>query len=349
MELFKAAQHEAAYLKAGLYGSNGSGKTYTASLIAIGLAKMIKSKKDVFFLDSESGSDYVIPLFNKAGVKLQVAKSRAFQDLLEAVDFAEENGSILIIDSITHYWDELMESYKKKKNLTRLFIQHWMELKPTWREFSTKYVASKLHIILCGRSGDVWADVADEEGTKTLTKVGTRMRTEREIAYEPSLLIEMEKVIKADRPGSGWTHRAWIEKDRFDVLNFKNFDDPSFQDLLPHIELLNIGGEHMTLDTSRNSQEMFEKGNTGAEYYKKREQTLEKIKNEINLMLPGMDAKTKTDRILLTKEIFGTHSWTEICEMDVATLMNGLTDIENKHQKLSDGDKKEPTEKKVKK
>jgi len=349
MELFKAAQHEAAYLKCGLYGGNGSGKTYTASLVAIGLSKMIESEKEVFFLDSESGSDYVIPLFKKAGVKLQVAKSRAFQDLLEAVDIAEENGSVLIIDSITHYWDELMESYKKKKNLTRLFIQHWSELKPTWRVFSEKFVASRLHIILCGRSGDVWADVADDEGTKELKRIGTRMRTEKELGYEPSLLVEMEKVIQGDRPGSGWTHRAWVEKDRFDVMNFKNFDNPQFSDFLPHIELLNIGGNHMALDTDRNSQDMFEKGNTGAEYYKKREQTLEKIKNEINLMLPGMDAKTKTDRILLTKEIFGTHSWSEICEMDVATLMNGLTDIETKHSKLSDGDKKEPAEKKVKK
>ena len=349
--LFKKAENESAFGKFGFYGDAGSGKTFTASKVAIGLVKFIKSKKPVFFLDSETGSDYVLPMFQNAGVNLQVAKTRAFQDLLKAIDIVEKEGSVLIVDSISHYWDELMESYKKKKNLTRLFVQHWMELKPTWREFSTKFVASKLHIILCGRSGDVWSDVADDEGIKTLTKVGTKMRVEKETSYEPSLLVEMEKVLKSDRPGGGWTHRAWVEKDRFDVLNFKNFDDPKFEDFLPHIELLNIGGKHRTLDTERNSQDMFEKGNTGADYYKKREQALEKIKNEINLLFPGRDEKTKADRILLTKEIFGTHSWSEICDMQLVDLLNGLITIENKNKKKDEflssiPDKKSKKEKK---
>jgi len=345
--LFKKAVNQAAYLKLGFYGDAGSGKTYTSALVAIGLSKLIKSEKPIFFMDSETGSDYLLPLFKENGIELQVAKSMAFQDLFEAIDIVEKDGSILIIDSISHYWDELVESYKKKKNLKRLFVHHWGELKPTWKEYQKKFVASKLHIILCGRSGDVWSDVADTDGVLELKKTGTKMRVEKETAYDPSLLVEMTKDLKVS--GHGWTHRAWVEKDRFNIMNFETFEDPKFEDFLPHIEQLNLGGEHFALDTERNSQDMFEKGNTGAEYYKKREQTLEKIKNEINLMLPGQDAKTKTDRILLTKEIFGTHSWSEICEMDVATLMNGLTDIETKHSKLSDGDKKEPAEKKVKK
>lgn len=330
--LFRAAKNEAAYLKLGLYGGSGSGKTYTSSLVAIGLSKMIKSKKSVFFLDSETGSDYVLPLFKREGVELQVAKSRAFQDLLEAVDIAEENGSILIVDSITHYWDELVESYKKKKNLKRMFIQHWQEVKPTWREFSEKFVASRLHIILCGRAGDVWSDVEDSEGVKELKKVGTKMRVEKETSYEPSLLIEMEKAIKE----KGWTHRAFVEKDRFDIIDLKVFDNPKFEDLLPHIELLNLGGSHMALDTDRNSQDMFEKGNTGAEYHKTREQTCEEIKNEINLLFVGRDGKTTNDKNLYLKELFGTHSWSKICGMDVAKLMNGLTDIEALNKKKNE-------------
>ncbi len=339
-KLFKEGINEAAFLKLGFYGGNGSGKTYTSSLVAIGLSKMIKSKKPVFFLDSETGSDYVLPLFQKAGVKLQVAKSRAFSDLLDAVDIAEKEGSILIIDSVTHYWDELMESYKKKKNLTRLFIQHWTELKPTWREFSTKFVASNVHIVLCGRSGDVWADVADSDGVKELKKIGTKMRVEKELGYEPSLLVEMEKVIEDDRPGGGWTHRAWIEKDRFDVMNFKHFDNPKFEDFLPHVQLLNIGGDHRALDVDRDSQDMFKNNKTGADYYKKREQTLEKIKNEINLLYPKQDADSKKERIVLTKDIFGTHSWSEICEMQLDDLMNGLTAIEKKNKTKSKKEKK---------
>ena len=55
--------------------------------------------------------------------------------------------------------------------------------------------------------------------------------------------------------------------------------------------------------------------------------------NEINLLFPGRDEKTKVDRINLTKDIFKTHSWAEICEMDVVTLMNGLIQIEEMNSK----------------
>lgn len=326
--IFKDAINEAAFLKLGFYGGSGSGKTYTASKVAIGLVEFIKSKKPVFFLDSETGSDYVMGLFKKAKIVLKVAKSRAFSDLMDTLDIAEKYGSVFLVDSITHYWDDLVESYKKKKNIKRMFVQHWMELKPEWREFSAKFVSSSVHIILCGRSGDIWQDVEDSDGIKELKKVGTKMRVEKELGYEPSLLVEMDKVIKE----KGWTHRAFVEKDRFDILNFKLFDNPTFENFLPHIELLNIGGKHRALDVERDSQDMF-KDNSGAEYYKKREQTLEKIKNEINLLFPGRDEKTKVDRINLTKDIFKTHSWAEICEMDVVTLMNGLIQIEEMNSK----------------
>jgi len=230
MELFKkATKPEACFLKMGFYGGNGSGKTYTASLVAIGLHKFIKSDKPIYFLDSETGSDYVLPLFNKEKIELQVAKSRAFSDLLNAVDLAEKKGSVLLTDSISHHWDDLVESYKKKKQLNRLSIQHWGEIKPMWREFSEKFVTSNLHIIVCGRSGDVWEDVIDDEGVKELKKTGTRMRVERELSYEPSLLVEMQIVRKNPKQ---WIHQAWIAKDRFDVMNFQKIDDPKFEDFL---------------------------------------------------------------------------------------------------------------------
>lgn len=338
--IFNAAKNEAAFLKLGFYGDNGSGKTYTASKVAIGLVKHIKSKKPIFFLDSETGSDYVRGLFKKAGIEFQVAKSRAFSDLMGTLDIAEKYGSVFIADSITHFWDDLVESYKKKKGLKRMFVQHWMELKPEWRKFSARFVTSNVHIVICGRSGDIWKDVEDSDGIKELKKVGTKMRVEKELGYEPSLLVEMDKAIKE----KGWTHRAFVEKDRFDILNFKSFDNPTFENFLPHIELLNLGGKHRALDVERDSQGMFE-DNSGADYHKQREQTLEELRNEINMMYSGRDEKTKTSKHLFLKNLFGTHAWSKICEMDLAKLMNGLTDIE-KMNKVNEEFLKGTTDKK---
>ena len=72
--------------------------------------------RPALFLDTETGSDWITPLFNEEGIELHTAKTRAFVDLVPAIQEAEKNGSVLIIDSITHFWTELTESYAKKKN-----------------------------------------------------------------------------------------------------------------------------------------------------------------------------------------------------------------------------------------
>ena len=312
MELFQDAKIESAFLKMGIYGEAGSGKSFTSSLVAIGLHKLVKAKKDVFFMDSETGSDYLIPMFEKAKVKLKVAKTRAFSDLLEGIKYAEKNASIFLVDSLTHYWDDLVESYKKKKKIQRMQIQNWMDVKPVWRDFSTILVMSGLHVIICGRAGDVWENVIDGEGYTELKKTGTKMRLEKETSYEPSLLIEMVKVRENSRPGAGWTHRAWVVKDRFDVIDSQHFDNPTFESFLPHIELLALGGEHKALEPDRDSQELFNNSNNGYERKRQRTILLEKIQEEIHIAHPGQSADAKRGRSDLLHNYFNTRSWTQV-------------------------------------
>jgi hypothetical protein len=54
MALFKKAEITSSYLKAGIMGFAGSGKTYTAASVAIGLHKLTKSDNPMFFLDTET-------------------------------------------------------------------------------------------------------------------------------------------------------------------------------------------------------------------------------------------------------------------------------------------------------
>lgn len=340
-KLFKEAEPEVAFLKMGIYGGQGSGKTRTASEVAIGLHKHIKSKKPVFFLDSETGSDYVRPLFNQHKVPFHNAKSRAFSDLLTAMDEAEKEASVFICDSITHFWDELVETYKTTKKLSRLTIRHWGEIKPIWRDFSAKYVMSNLHVIVCGRAGDVWEEKEDEEGVKELTRTGTRMRVEKELGYEPSLLMEMVKERLSAREGAGWTHRAWIVKDRFDVIDSKHFDDPTFESFLPHIELLNLGGKHRVLDADRNSRNLIGNTNNGFERYRQHEIFLEKINAEFYVKHPGQSVDDKQGRSSLMNEIFKTRSWTEIKGLSSKRLEKGLEKLEEGNGKKKKGEKKD--------
>lgn len=341
MTLLKKAKPEMAYLKAGLYGEAGSGKTFTSSQVAIGLHKYIKSDKAVAFLDTETGSDFVSPIFKSEKIELVVAKTRAFKDMLDVIDEAEKNCSILIIDSITHIWNEMCESYCRKNNLKRITLNHWQPVKQTWREFTKKYINSALHIIMDGRSADKWEHVEDNEGAKELQKVGTKMRSETEIGYEPSLLVEMEQDRKSSRIGGGWINRAWIIKDRFNLLSHKHFDfepfegleyrEDAFKAFLPHIEMLNIGGKHRAIDTDRTSDDLFKKDNPNR--YKKQQILLEEIKGEIVLIYPGQDAESKKKKAELLKEVFGTLSWTSVEGMNLDDLDNGLRAIKKRVKK----------------
>jgi len=61
ISILKPAQNQTAYLKAGIMGFQGSGKTYTATRIASGLAKLSKKEKPkIAFFDTEKGSDFFV-------------------------------------------------------------------------------------------------------------------------------------------------------------------------------------------------------------------------------------------------------------------------------------------------
>ena len=340
MKLFEDSKMEMAYLKMGLYGEAGTGKSYTSSKVAIGLYKLIKAKKPVFFFDSETGSDFLIPMFKKEGVKLKTAKSRAFKDLLQAVDEAEQEASVLIIDSITHCWNEMLSAYQEKHNISRITLRHWIPLKQTWREFTNRYVNSHLHIIMCGRAGAIWDDVEDEEGVKELKKVGTKMKAEVETSYEPSILIELERLSQSAKAGSRWIHRAWVVKDRFDIINGKHFDNPGFESFLPHIEMLNIGGKHKAIEPNRDSKALFNNDRSGAAMFKKRDILVEEIKGAIKALYPNRNAEDEKSRLELMKKIFGTRSWKKIESMQNEDLENGLKSLEKEKPKKEEEKKK---------
>jgi AAA domain len=264
MSLLQPAKITSAYLKMGILGFQGGGKTKTAGKTAIGLYKYMQSKgidctsKPVAFFDTETGSDWLIPDFQQAGVPLVVAKRRSFADLLAVVKEAEAGASVLIIDSITHPWRELCESYMRKKQRTFLQMDDWGYLKGDhgWAKFTDLFVNSKLHIIMCGRAGYEFEDYKDDNGKRQIEKVGTKMKTEGETGFEPSLLVLMEQV--EDLRTGKVKHRATVQKDRSTLLDGEQIDNPDFKDFLPHIERLNLGGDHIGVDINGDSQHILQ-------------------------------------------------------------------------------------------
>lgn len=335
MGLLKPAVNQTAYLKAGLLGFAGSGKTFTAASLALGLSKDLGDKKPVAFFDTETGSDFMISRFKDAGVELLVAKTRSFRDLLAFMPEAEQSCSVAIIDSISHVWTELLEAYVKKlRRSNGLLFQDWGPIKQEWRGFTDLYLNSKMHVVLCGRAGYEYDFETNEAGKKELVKTGTKMKAETEMGYEPSLLLEMERVPSEEgfKPGtrSGWTHRCYVLKDRTTRMNGQAIDNPEYESFRPVISFLNIGGEHMGVDTSRNSEGLFESPDSLSE--RKRQVVIvldEIIAAFVEGGISGQSEVAKKAKVRLMREAFGTPSWAAVEAMSLENLRGGLAKLKS--------------------
>lgn len=324
------------FAKVGIYGSAGTGKTRTAYEIATGLIKEKKLEKPVVFFDTEKGSDWILPLFNKDGIQCLVKKSRTFSDLLKACEIAQDQASVMIVDSVSHIWRELTQSYLEQYNRDRrnmmvkkwgkewvdknfkpslqLEFQHWGQIKPMWGKFTDFFLNSSLHMIVCGRAGDMYEYQENENGKKELIKSGTRMATEKELSYEPSLLIEMQRKVIDSRERLF----AFVEKDRSDTINQKEFELPKYTDFKPHFDFINIGGESKQTNFYQNDSGTLFEGKTlnpedefSAEK-RKRTVLCEEIKGVLEASFPGNTSENKGIKNTIFNKVFDTHSWTKV-------------------------------------
>lgn len=336
MKMLKPATNKMAYSKVGIYGTAGSGKTRTATEIAIGLHKAIGSTKPIAAFDTEPAFSFVLPLFQKAGIELLVAdESRALVDLMQFMDEAEAHCDIVIIDSITHVWRDAQESFLKRLNdnrqrngrkpLPALEFQHWRPIKAAWAEFTDRFLSSKMHVIVCGRAGNVYEyqDKDDGSGKKELISTGTRMATEKELGYEPSLLIEMI----ADRQDGKTVNVAVIQKDRSDTINGREIRMPDYTKLKAHFEALNIGGRHFDSMDQRDSTRMFPDAEEGGWDREARQRTIysEEIIELLKKHYPSQSVDDKQKRADLLEMFADTRSWTAVESMHSTKLSVILT------------------------
>jgi hypothetical protein len=340
MSLFKEIE-QPTHLKAGIFGFAGSGKTYTAALIAIGLHQYIKSDKPVLFIDSETGSSYVKKLFDDAKIPILGIKTRAFVTLMSATKEAVTGGNILLIDSITHFWNEIVKAYLIKNNKTRLALRDFIPLKEEWGVFPTLYLNSPIHIIMAGRAGYEWGEEEDDEGENKLVKTGTKMKVEGDFGYEPTLSIEMEQIrARQGKVGSTMINRAWIVKDKFDVIKGKYFDMPTFDSFLPHIKMLNIGGAYPKIDTETSSSEMMTDNRSVAKRLKERDILCEELWENMALRFNTRTTEGKSDGAKFLQNTFGMMSKTGIESLNNETILKGLIELK-KLPLLTMEDKKE--------
>jgi len=294
------------------------------------------ANRPVMFIDSENGSDYVHDIFEEAEIELLVAKTKSFADLRTAIREAEKEASFFIVDSVSAFWDEWKTTFQKEKKRSRLQFEDFAAIKAGWREgFTDVYINSRLHIAMCGRlAWDYDYTVDDETGRKNLEKTDVKMQAEKELGYETSLLVMMER--DTDLKTMQVVRHATVLKDRFRTLDGQTFTNPSFRTFEPHIAKLNLAGEHSGIDLSRTSADLVPVDAKRENYSIRRKIVID----EIDALLlehgaGGTSADAKARRAALVKEHFKTTSKTEIEEL--MSLVDLQANFDSLHRALTNG------------
>lgn len=334
------------YLKAGFLGFQKSGKTYTATLLAIGTRAHFKLAGPIAMFDTEGGAEYVAKMVKReTGKDLVGIRSRSFDDLCTvAEECVAEGVSVLIADSMTHVWRELCDAYMKQINeqidrtnakyskrrplRQRLEFQDWAHIKGVWARWTDFYTNSPLHIVICGRAGFEYDMQENDQGRKELVKTGIKMKTEGEFGFEPSLLVEMDREQEPD--GSGGfilRRRATVLGDRFGVIDGSTTIDPTFEFFAPHVRELTAGAlaavdTRVKTDTGVGASE-----DEWTPEKKQRVILCEEIQGVMASQWPGQTKEEKKAKSDLLDRIFGTRSWTRVESMDSDDLRTGLAQI----------------------
>lgn len=343
------------YLKATFMGFPKSGKSYTATILAIGVRKHFKLTAPIAYLDTEGSVGYLrAKVFEETKQEPVGKSSRNVNDAIRLIRWAEAgNASVVVIDSVSHLWKNLCDGYladvnamrkrKKKDALSRLPFSAWGPVKGLWNEFMDVFLTSKVHVILCGRAAFEYDNTPDEEGQDQLKKVGVKITAEKDTGYESSILIEMERITVRDDhlAPSHLIRRATILGDRFNVLDGKHFDDPTFADFLPHVALLDPAG-HAAPDVVTHP-DLVRPDGTLEWQDEQRQRTIlaEKITAEFDRA--GLSGSLSKDamktKVALLEECFGTSSKTEIEGRDAEFLRAALDKLTARLAEMKEGSK----------
>jgi hypothetical protein len=220
-----------AALKMALYGPAGSGKTFTALLLAEGLAR--HSGKRIAYCDTEQGTAFYgqdVPQrpVHPQAFDFEVLYSKSITEVLAAVRGLDPGAyGVVVLDSMTHLWESCKNAFAGRPTRAGTIPLHaWSAIKKPYKELMHLLLSLPVHVLLCGRQG---IDYGEDEASGELKSLGYRMRAEGETPYEPDVLVRLES-FKKDRKQLA-VPTAHVEKDRTGILAGQSISWPAFDNL----------------------------------------------------------------------------------------------------------------------
>ena len=166
--------------------------------------------------------------------------------------------------------------------------------------------------------------------------VEEKFKAESEYGYEMSLLLQMKPV----RTKKGINITAFIWKDRFNFINGMELVNPSFKDILPHVQMLNIGGVHVPTVSEKDTLDMLKTPKSSTEEYQKQKTiALEEIQALLLERYPSSAVDDKKGKMQAVKAIFNTRSWTAVESLKLEELQRGLKMLDSYLEKTREKEK----------
>jgi hypothetical protein len=210
MSGFKKATKAAAKLRAAVFGPSGAGKTFTSLRMATGLG----GGRPIAVIDTERGS--ASKYSDRFQFDVLELEDQSIEGYVAAIELAAEGGyGVLIIDSLSHAWQTLLEEVEKlaKAKYRGNTWSAWSEGTPLQRRLVNAILGFPGHIIATMRSKTEWTTV-DNNGKKTPQRVGLAPEQGKGVEYEFDLLIEIstEHIANVIKDRTGKFQDKLIEK-----------------------------------------------------------------------------------------------------------------------------------------
>jgi hypothetical protein len=208
---FKKATKSQAKARVAVFGPSGAGKTFSCLRIASGLA----SGGRVAVIDTERGS--ASKYSDRFAFDVLELEDQSIEGYVEAIKLAAREGyDVLIIDSLSHAWQTLLEEVEKlaKAKYRGNTWSAWSEGTPLQRKLVGAILAFPGHVLATMRSKTEWTTVDDGRGKKSPQRVGLAPEQGKGVEYEFDLLVEIstEHIANVIKDRSGKFQDKLIEK-----------------------------------------------------------------------------------------------------------------------------------------
>lgn len=210
MSIYRKAERRKAKLRLAITGPAGSGKTYSALLIAFGIGGKTA------LLDTENGSGDLYSALGDYDI-CSISAPFTVQKYIDAIKSAEQAGyDILILDSISAEWagsGGLLNLHTQLTSSSKAnSFAAWGQVTPKHNAFIDTIINSRLHIICTIRSKTEYAQIQNERGKTEIRKMGLGLVQREGIDYEFTTVFDLN-----------FNHEVTVSKDRTSIFDGQVF------------------------------------------------------------------------------------------------------------------------------